>query len=403
MMILLKFLLFAMVTRFQVEGTDLLKNLTQDYDKRMRPNANGPPVNVSIQIGIVSLGPFNAKTFSFEVDMYLRHWWNDPRLRYPGSSSYNYNGNPADIIWVPDTYFENSKKAHTHAIMTENRRATISPNGDVYVSMRVTATSSCPMNLHLYPMDTQECPLLLSSYSFAGNDLNPSWMKPKGVTVDTVSKKVEVSSYLFKGTRVEKEIVHLGQGNEFFAFLKCIFKVKRSFSTFINRVYVPSSFLVMLTWATFFIPHKSVPARVTLIVTNFLATVFVTQSATSQVASVDYTTALEVYLVTNVVFISITLIEYLFVLNLPNRKWSKKRKKSTAKETSSNGKHDNGEMETILGDDVEIKGKKCEIEAAPKEENGKEVHYIDNYAKIVVPIAYFLFIFTYFVYFLSIS
>lgn len=30
-----------MVTRFQVEGTDLLKNLTQDYDKRMRPNANG--------------------------------------------------------------------------------------------------------------------------------------------------------------------------------------------------------------------------------------------------------------------------------------------------------------------------------------------------------------------------
>lgn len=68
--------------------------------------------------------------------MYLRHWWNDPRLRYPGSSSYNYNGNPADIIWVPDTYFENSKKAHTHAIMTENRRARISPNGDVYVSMR---------------------------------------------------------------------------------------------------------------------------------------------------------------------------------------------------------------------------------------------------------------------------
>ena len=63
----------------------------------------------------------------------------------------------------------------------------------------------------------------------------------------------------------------------------------------------------------------------------------------------------------------------------------------------------NGEMETILDSSVEMKENKCEKEAAPKDENGKEVHYIDNYAKIVVPLAYFLFIFTYFTYFLSIS
>ena len=68
--------------------------------------------------------------------MYLRHWWKDERLISPGNSTYNYNGNPADVIWVPDTYFENAQMTRTHAIMTENRRATIKANGDVYSSMR---------------------------------------------------------------------------------------------------------------------------------------------------------------------------------------------------------------------------------------------------------------------------
>lgn len=68
--------------------------------------------------------------------MYLRHSWNDPRLRFHGNHSYNYNGNPAELIWVPDTYFENAKKTHLHKVMTENSRAVIKPNGDVFVSMR---------------------------------------------------------------------------------------------------------------------------------------------------------------------------------------------------------------------------------------------------------------------------
>ena len=73
--------------------------------------------------------------------MYLRHWWNDPRLKSDANFTYNYNGDPADIIWVPDTYFENSKKTVTHHVMTQNKRAIIKPNGDIFVSMRWVANS----------------------------------------------------------------------------------------------------------------------------------------------------------------------------------------------------------------------------------------------------------------------
>ena len=107
--------------------------------------------------------------------------------------------------------------------------------------------------------------------------------------------------------------------SEKFIVLKCIFKLQRSFKSIIGRIYVPSSFLVVLTWATFFVPSTSIPARITLIVTNFLATVFITQSTSSNIADVEYTTAVGLYLLANVVFITLTLLVLLLVINLPDK------------------------------------------------------------------------------------
>ena len=47
--------------------------------------------------------------------------------------------------------------------------------------------------------------------------------------MDTVSKKVEVSSYLFKGTRVERELVPLGQGNGIL--------IQQLISTYTNHIW----------------------------------------------------------------------------------------------------------------------------------------------------------------------
>ena len=86
---------------------------------------------------------------------------------------------------------------------------------------------------------------------------------------------------------------------------------------------MPNIFLVMLTWATFWIPADAVPARVTLIVTNFLATVFVIQQELAKIIRVEYTTAMQLLLITNLVFVSLAMVEYLVVLNI-----TKKRKVS---------------------------------------------------------------------------
>lgn len=70
-----------------------------------------------------------------------------------------------------------------------------------------------------------------------------------------------------------------------------------------------------MTWATFWIPPTSYPARISIIVTNLLSSAFVLQGAGSQITKVPYATALEVYLLANMLFIMLVMVEYVLVIH----------------------------------------------------------------------------------------
>ena len=63
---------------------------------------------------------------------------------------------------------------------------------------------------------------------------------------------------------------------EFFSFageyacLEVRFYLHRDISSYINEIYIPSSFVVSLSFVSFFIDHKSAPARAPLGVTSVL-------------------------------------------------------------------------------------------------------------------------------------
>ena len=78
--------------------------------------------------------------------------------------------------------------------------------------------------------------------------------------------------------------------------------------------------LVILTWATFFIPPKAVPARVTLIVTNLLSTLVILQTANSQLNKLDYRTCLDYFVAINVAFILFAMAEFITVLTIQEKK-----------------------------------------------------------------------------------
>ena len=110
---------------------------------------------------------------------------------------------------------------------------------------------------------------------------------------------------------------------EKYVLLKAKFKVSRTLSFYLYRIYLPAICLVILSWANFWIPAKAVPARITMVVTNFLATVFILQGAAGQLAKREDPTAMEYFLVINVIFVLAVMVEYLLVLNYKPGKWFK--------------------------------------------------------------------------------
>lgn len=67
--------------------------------------------------------------------MYMRQSWLDERLQHNLTKitlSYHYG----DILWVPDLFFRNEKKAHVHDVAHPNKLITVEKNGWVTYSQR---------------------------------------------------------------------------------------------------------------------------------------------------------------------------------------------------------------------------------------------------------------------------
>jgi len=62
----------------------------------------------------------------------MRQWWVDDRLTFPGGEV-TFNGNPKDLIWLPDLFIRNSKEILKHGGLTDTIRTSIYHDGRVYM------------------------------------------------------------------------------------------------------------------------------------------------------------------------------------------------------------------------------------------------------------------------------
>ena len=76
---------------------------------------------------------------------------------------------------MPDTFFVNEKIALFHQATTENQFLRIKYTGEILRSMRLTVKGTCPMDLSLFPLDSQLCTLVIESYGYTMADLVYVW------------------------------------------------------------------------------------------------------------------------------------------------------------------------------------------------------------------------------------
>ncbi|CAO1413965.1 unnamed protein product [Diamesa hyperborea] len=347
--------------------TQTIARILEGYDIRLRPNFGGDPLHVGMDLTIASFDAISEVNMDYTITMYLNQYWTDERLAFNSYSLLTDNsdndseyvnddeddakdmitlsGDFAEKIWVPDTFFANDKNSFLHDVTERNKLVRLAGDGSVTYGMRFTTTLACMMDLHYYPLDSQNCTVEIESYGYTVSDVLMYWRNTpiRGV------EEAELPQFTIIGYETNDRKEKLATG--VYQRLSLSFKLQRNIGYFIFQTYLPSILIVMLSWVSFWINHEATSARVALGITTVLTMTTISTGVRSSLPRISYVKAIDIYLVMSFIFVFAALLEYAAVnYTYWGKRAKKKSKKNKAidKRASSKNEHHHTLPEDII-------------------------------------------------------
>ena len=235
------------------------------------------PTVVNTKIEINNIREVNDKKMQITLDFYQEMSWIDNRIntRFLRNGVAVLNNNFIDKIWKPDLWINNlfdfrllSVLEPTGGLIIVNKdycesvnncaRNETEQNTLITYNMEAQATIYCNFHFVNYPMDIQYCEFLMDgSYPYP-NIVDFSFeLGLFGVT----NKNSNIDDFKI-------EITFKDQGNR--TGIHSIIKLERLMLPFIIKYYLPCIAIITVSLLSFLIPMTAIPARVALLVTQFL-------------------------------------------------------------------------------------------------------------------------------------
>jgi len=377
------------------------------YNKYVIPKPKESSLDVLVQLHIISLGPVNDNTNSFEISFYYRQLWNDERLKYNTSyGTLELSTRPENFIWTPDIVLSNAKEVTS---VYPTSFTSFQPNGDIFFSQRLKASLSCMLDFSVYPFDTQVCSVRQESYAYSQDKLDPSW-RENPIQVNAANFPMSPGYDMLEYETV-KEINQYGT-NKTYVTLILSFTLKRPLLYYLFQTYIPSILLMVMNLGSYWIPENAVPARVALIITTFLSNTIILQKATEMTAKLDLINPMQIFLVVNTMFIVVSLIQFLLVLSAKMaEKPSEQGDDVKPTNTQNNKSYQDDDDVTIYDLDspkpnyirqrsIENNRENQKPVKEVKTKSFSKVHIYDRHARVIMPITFICFSLIYWMYYL---
>ncbi|XP_032883918.1 gamma-aminobutyric acid receptor subunit gamma-1 [Amblyraja radiata] len=312
--------------------TNILNNLLKGYDNKLRPDIGVRPTMIESDIYVNSIGPVDAINMEYTIDIFFAQSWYDSRLRFNGTMKVlMLNSNMVGKIWIPDTFFRNSRKSDAHWITTPNRLLRIQNDGKILYTLRLTINAECYLQLHDFPMDHHSCPLEFSSYGYPKNEIEYRWNHNSVELAD--QRHWRLYQFAFVGLRNMTDVMHTQSGD--YVVMKLFFDLSRRMGYFTIQTYIPCSLTVVLSWVSFWINREAVPARTSLGITTVLTMTTLSTISRKSLPKVSYVTAMDLFVSVCFLFVFAALMEYGTLHYFSSNRKSSQKKKQQSKQTKS--------------------------------------------------------------------
>ncbi|XP_021483905.1 gamma-aminobutyric acid receptor subunit alpha-6 isoform X1 [Meriones unguiculatus] len=310
----------------------ILDNLLEGYDNRLRPGFGGAVTEVKTDIYVTSFGPVSDVEMEYTMDVFFRQTWIDERLKFRGPAEIlSLNNLMVSKIWTPDTFFRNGKKSIAHNMTTPNKLFRLMQNGTILYTMRLTINADCPMRLVNFPMDGHACPLKFGSYAYPKSEIIYTWKKGPLYSVEVPEESSSLLQYDLIGQTVSSETIKSNTGE--YVIMTVYFHLQRKMGYFMIQIYTPCIMTVILSQVSFWINKESVPARTVFGITTVLTMTTLSISARHSLPKVSYATAMDWFIAVCFAFVFSALIEFAAVnyfTNLQSQKAERRAAQTAA-------------------------------------------------------------------------
>lgn len=251
------------------------------------PSTEEPPENVFVAIYVLNLGKFDIATGSFTADFYLS-------LTCETSCS------------ISDFEFSNGRATSVDTLID-------SPNEKFY---RVQATLNSPVDLHLFPFDTQHLSIILEDKFRTLDQL---------VYVPFAEETGIDSSIAFVGWDIEgwSTSVHehaypvYDETYSQYAYTVTISRI--ALSSFL-KTFLPVFFILIVVLCTYVIDPDKVAQRITMVSSSLVAAVMFHVSINNQIPPVGYLTFADKFMILTYFVLLLSFIIAIVLLEFQEQK-----------------------------------------------------------------------------------
>ncbi|PAV76110.1 hypothetical protein WR25_21576 isoform B [Diploscapter pachys] len=207
--------------------------------------------------------------------------------------------NVLDKIWTPDLYFANARSSYFHEVTVHNFNMYISKEGRISYGTRVTLNLACNLNLKNYPLDSQICYVKIISYAHVQHEMMVRWFpnEPIRYNPDIKPPEFEIKSFdqgYCNGT-FHYTLTHNSSRIGNFSCLLGMIRLKREIGFHLVQSYIPTGLIVAISWVSFWIDRRAVPARVSLSFTTLLTLSTQGNGIRYQLPAVSYAKSIDLF------------------------------------------------------------------------------------------------------------
>uniref|UniRef100_A0A0N5BBK0 Ligand-gated ion channel 50 n=1 Tax=Strongyloides papillosus TaxID=174720 RepID=A0A0N5BBK0_STREA len=320
----------------------IIEKLLNSYKTFKTPSELG--VDVTVEVWVQEVNAVHEITSDFDMDIYVTEIWNDEALKYdhmnPCKYNLSLNNEVLEQIWKPNTVFINSKAAHIHRSPFLNVFLMIYPNGTVWVNYRVQVKGPCFNTFQQFPFDKTQCHLTLESFNYNNQEVNMKWLDSTTTPALVLLKeKIELPDFVLTNysTHLEEVNYPAGTWNE----LTMSFIFSRRYGWYILQAYIPTYLTIFISWISFCLGAKMIPARTMLGVNSLLALTFQFGNIMRNLPRVAYVKALDVWMLACLSFVFCSLLELAIIGGMAS---SNEKKASTRLKQNGHPSNNNGSI-----------------------------------------------------------